>query len=799
VAPGNWTVASNWSTTPSPNYVTASAAPTFADDVVLESVSANSTVNAPGTNCLSLNASAYARTLTITSTVNVAGNVTFNSGMTVSGVGSLTISATSSLTTAGKTFSTLALNTSNSCTITLVDGVTCSTITLSPVSSTNVLTINNNSINVTGNITYAQTGTVTGTSVLNYIGTGTWNHTAGGYLQLNSNINTNGTLTLSNVLYGGATFSFLAGTISTTGTFTVTGSTTFRGPRTIFFNNFSLITANVVHTYSNFYVRGTLSLPSQSGLVSTLNTGTYSILFQNSSGALTGNFTIVNNNTFTFNNDATVVNATFGGAALPSTINGSNLYVTGNLVSSSGSGLVTGTTVIRIVGTGSWSSSSGALTNNLIIDTPGTLTIASFVNYAGSMTYSAGNVVTTGSTFRIGGSANLYTDTGTNKISFNNFDFPTNGFIITLGSDLTILGNFTNINTNTITSSNRNMYVGGSFTCGALTLTSTILVLNGSGTLQTTTFLSGTGELQINTTGAITLSTATSLILINIRFTWISGSVNTGGTTAIFNTNTITSGPIQWNNMTLAANGTNTLLSDMYVTNLTTSQQGFTTTINGFSIFVSGSLTTNGTTATTTGTTNIVLIGTGTVTNNLTAGTFRNNLEINTKGTITFSGNFRYFAGTLTYTSGNIISSGATLALTGSLSVIGFNKIDFETVTITAGSTITMDGFFSGRPGKLCTVQSTTTTNYIISFLDPFEKITQFVRMTNCTIASTSSVLLVTTDGAFTNITTTSANSRVRYINQNPNGVGKGLQVEPTRSIYLGGNSFGLTSDPAIN
>jgi hypothetical protein len=434
---------------------------------------------------------------------------------------------------------------------------------------------------------------------------------------------------------------------------------------------------------------------------------------------------------------------------------------------------------------------------------PGALiTIGSISNLGGTslITYLDSNggpaPVGTSGTISTNGNTTFDTDRGSgNRILFGTLSNGGLLNIITLLSDLTLNGSYSQINTSTITSSNRNLYVGGGFSCSAQTLTNTTLIMNGNGNIQTSS-LSGTGALEINTTGRITFTSNSN---ISVIFRWVSGDVVTTGFTITLNSSSILSGPIIWTNLNLTANAAITLLSDLYVINLFLTQQGFTTTLNGFTIYVLGNLSVQGTTSTATGTSNIVLAGTGVVSSTQTGGTLRNNLEINTKGVITLSGNIRYFAGTLRYTSGNLISSGATLVITGSTTILGFNKIDIETVTITGGTTLTMDGFFTGRPGRLCTIQSTNTTNYIISFLDPFEKITQFVRMTNCTIASTSSVLLVTTDGAFTNITTTSANSRVRYINQNPNGVGKGLQVEPTRSIYLGGNSFGLTSDPAIN
>jgi hypothetical protein len=123
-----------------------------------------------------------------------------------------------------------------------------------------------------------------------------------------------------------------------------------------------------------------------------------------------------------------------------------------------------------------------------------------------------------------------------------------------------------------------------------------------------------------------------------------------------------------------------TLLSDWYVRNIAAAGA----TINGANIYCTGSCSV--TTATMKGSSNIYLIGSGAVTS---TADIRNNLIINTNGTYSI-GSFIYNGSTggstITYTAGNIITSG-TLTLNGP-GIINMNTegISWNNITLSSSS-----------------------------------------------------------------------------------------------------------------
>jgi len=97
--------------------------------------------------------------------------------------------------------------------------------------------------------------------------------------------------------------------------------------------------------------------------------------------------------------------------------------------------------------------------------------------------------------------------------------------------------------------------------------------------------------------------------------------------------------------------------------------QGTTTqTINGNTLTALGNVRTGGA-ATTTGTTNLVMAGTGTWSNTNTGDLRLNSFTINTAGTVTISGTVRYSSGTFTYTAGTVSPSGSLLLFATSTTI----------------------------------------------------------------------------------------------------------------------------------
>jgi len=124
-------------------------------------------------------------------------------------------------------------------------------------------------------------------------------------------------------------------------------------------------------------------------------------------------------------------------------------------------------------------------------------------------------------------------------------------------------------------------------------------------------------------------------------------------------------------------------------------------TLNGNQLSTTGLYSIN--VASITGTTNIFLIGTG---NWQGAGSTSNNLTINTAGTITLNANVFYKTGTLTYTSGTVVSSGFILTINGNCTLntsgITWSNISVvaPTTTITLNSTLRVNTFaYTGISG----------------------------------------------------------------------------------------------------
>ena len=212
---------------------------------------------------------------------------------------------------------------------------------------------------------------------------------------------------------------------------------------TIFANhiNFTGYTGTITMTASDMYVYGNITL---SATMTTVGAGRYLNAVMN--GTLTSNgqnmvwgLSIYQTNHINiFADDWTVPVLRINGGGT-CTMNGSNIYVTGNLLQTTAA-ICTGTTNIIMNGTGSWSNSStGQLRNNITINTAGTITISGTVYYnTGTLTYTAGTIVNTGSTLNVG-TCTL----DLNDITLNNFNVNVASAVVTLASGFKIAGQLT--------------------------------------------------------------------------------------------------------------------------------------------------------------------------------------------------------------------------------------------------------------------------------------------------------------------------------------------------------------------
>jgi hypothetical protein len=723
----NWGDTANWSDTS--GGTGGFSVPTSADDVFFDANSGNCTVNASTRTAKTLTCTGYINTLTISNNINVFGNVTLGAGMTVSGTSTLQITQTNaSIQSNGVTWTgSLTLTSSGvSITVTLLDNWTIlGNFTQNGISTINLAGLF--TLYVGGSITMTVSSTnSSANSTIELNGTGTWS--GAGQLRNNLTINTTGTITISGTVnYNTGTLTYTAGTVVTTGsTLSISLSTTLNTSGMTWNNISTLLNTLTITILSNLNIGGTLTLGS-----------------------------------------AVTINGAF------------NVNVSGNLTVNNSTGA--GTATIILNGTGTWSGNFN-VSNNLIINTSGTITISGSVTKSGNtLTYTAGTVVTTGSTLSIAASTTL----NTSGMSWNNVTI--SGGTTTLTSNCTAIGNLTLSGTSPTINGLFNMNVGGNLTVSATTGSGTAtIVMNGTGTWGGGFALNQ--KLTINTLGTITIGGARMGASV---LTYISGNVVTDGSTLTIDgsgssTTTLNTNGINWNNVS-AVSGTFGILlqSDLNIYGLYTTNGGANnTTISGsFNINCYGGITNN----------YGLVLGTGSPTLNLYGGVWSmgsgfvsTGIQINTNiiGNITISGTVIFTTRILRYISGNVtVLRGSILSL-GTSTVINCDKINFRTISISSGATITMNKYFSGSAIIPTTIRSIAT--HTIVFQDGFEKITKFTKISNCTVSRRGQLLCITDKS------NKGGNVGVRYINQLPNGVPKNAPTVAAAMAY----SVANISDP---
>jgi hypothetical protein len=195
--------------------------------------------------------------------------------------------------------------------------------------------------------------------------------------------------------------------------------------------------------------------------------------------------------------------------------------------------------------------------------------------------------------------------------------------------------------------------------------------------------------------------TMTNTLTVSGNITLVAGMTISGSGGLVVDVSaTLTSNGKTWPNQLAFGAITVTLADDWTVGSLRLSGAG-TGAINGFTISITGGLTS--TTATIfSGTTELILIGTGTW-NNTSTGIIRNNLTINTSGTITVSGTVRYNTGTLTYIAGTVVTTGSSIIINGSTTLdtdgINWATILFGAGTMTLTSNLTINTTWQNSNG----------------------------------------------------------------------------------------------------
>jgi len=444
---------------------------------------------------------------------------------------------------------------------------------------------------------------------------------------------------------------------------------------------------------------------------------------------------------------------------------------------------------------------SGQLTVNVA----SACTSIDFTNYTNTLTMNAtlsvGGSVTLVTAMTIAGASGL-TLTAAGTLTSNGKTWP-NGItaqssvlvIHTLADNWTISGSLTLIGSGAAgvkhTFNGNTLNIAGGivvYLAGNIGVNgTTTFVLNGTGTWSAGTNSFITNNLTINTAGTITIGTVYKR---GGTLIYTAGTMNVSGQLALLvATNTLDTSGMTWNQVLFDGAGiTHNLTSDLNVNILALGNSTNQTTINGSTINITNGITMQGTAGgVTTGTTKIKITG-GTITSS--GMTLRSPLEIAGDVTVVSGNTLTYNTGTLTYTSGKVTTTGSTLALTGPATLINMDKMTWNTVTVTAGTTLTMNKFFSGSPTKKPTIQSSTSgTAYTITFQDNFEKIAKFVKVSDCSLTSKGQLLMLTPNSD------KGGNSGIRYINQSPNGIAKNA---PSIVDTMTSPSFGLVTDPCF-
>lgn len=294
---------------------------------------------------------------------------------------------------------------SNAVTLNLPNAITVTNATIGTGSGWTI-TLNNHSMNITGNMvinhsngfSYAAS---TGTTTYKMTGTGTLGTSATnafGIVYSPIEIDTAGTVTLSNRFEVGGAFTYTNGTFLTSGASAIlfVGTSSLNNCNSIYWDNtvYTGYNFNVLTINSNFnaksFIFGGVGTVSGTGVI---NCGTLAI-----NNSLSG----ASNVTATLNVDVYVSgNTTFGpGPGGDFQINGGKTIFVGGDLSMTAATNIYGSTIIRMVGTGTISSAANWRQLDLIIDTPGNINITSILYWnlaataitAKTIAYLRGNV-----------------------------------------------------------------------------------------------------------------------------------------------------------------------------------------------------------------------------------------------------------------------------------------------------------------------------------------------------------------------------------------------------------------------
>ena len=725
---GNWSTVGNWSSTPfSSGYTAVAAIPTATDDVIFEAPSANCIVDAGLTRvCRTLTFTNYTNTIQMNAGITVSGSITLGAAMLITGSAGLTINVAGTVTITsiggiqwGRPFT---YNTVSGGTINITGDFYVSS--WSNVGSN--VTINGSTVYVTGDCSVF--GQQSGTTPFVFTGTGTWSGT--GYIN-GLTINSPGfTRTITGSV--GVTTSFVrtAGTISAAGsTITFAGFTLNLGGQTI--HNLTMNNAGVtpITVPTSVYLTGNLITPN--GTTSWSGAGRVYVAGNlTNQGAFSGSVVVEMNGTGTIN----------GTHYFPIEVNTATTTTIGTLCSLNTFTLTTGTL---------------NLANTLDIN-GGTFTI------------------TTGFT-AITGASNLTLSANTATITSNGVSWPTSVImantintttVITLSGPLTITGSFTSSSgaANSVSLNGSPLNVNGNLTVTKTFGGTTDITILGTGTST----WSGTGELgcnlNINKTGNFTVSS--TVFFGNgktLLYTNIGGVFTVAGSTLSVTNCTLSLGITVWNNLTIRASGNvatiytvtitqNTAFTGNFVANGTTGAGSCA--VNGlFNLTVGGNLTLGTVNGNLTGTSTIILNGTGTWSGGSTSALFSIDVTINSPLGVITAGNIYVGGGKRTLCTSNALAFTSTgLFYVNGNATLNAGSFVWQDLHIGLNSTLTLESSVTIR--DLVIPSGLGGSTHVINGVGFIVTITRNLTHGNSALLSGTAKLIMTGSGTWSNSST---------------------------------------------
>jgi len=812
-----------------------------------------------GTAQVYLNGGTWSGSGSINTNLYLNGNVTISGSVTYGGSNLTYLSGT--ITT---TASTVVFNGTTTCTI------TSGAIVYNNFSTGNGTKILVGDLNISGLLTSVNSSTINKTTTEKITVAGGFNNSAalagtadiyltGGTWTLNGGVSNNlyisGNITISGTgAYSGPNFTYLSGTVVTTGStvqFTSATATTITSG-TIIFNNVSFSSSGIRTLVGNMTMTGALS----TGNTTTINKTTTEQL--NIGGGLTissplGGTAKINLTGGIWSGTSNIANDLDlnGNITISGTVqyNGTNfIYVSGTITTTGSTVQFSGTTTITSAGNSFnnitfSSTATKTLVGNMIVNgallvtgiTTLNRTTTETISLFGGFSTSGSSTITLSGTAKVIAKGGTFSSSGGNPGAFmqNNLDVDGNVTFSPVTTFWYSTGAFNYISGTTsgiigfrggCTVSSLGMIVTSVMLYQAVNIVNDLVM---SGPLLNTAInssinyvstpanvyangvdMSG-GALDGNVSLYLGGGTWSGNGLINLLNLYLNGNITISGSVRFVGTNfAYVSGNISTGGSSIGFNNNTTITSGPIVYN-NVSFSGNTTqqfvgdfNING-TLTNSANLTFNKTTTermTVNGGVNITggfisgnadLYITG---GNITASSAPfDNIPVYLNGNITLSGTVRKRGGSLIYVSGRINSSNAILTIESPTIMIGFNKCPLKAILVTAGQTLTVDQMPCGTPSQSCTISSTTTSNYTIAFQDGFEKIGRFVALTNATISRPNQLLVTNTPRFNTNRNTNSQN--IRYYNQSPNGASKG---KPSVVDTMTTPALGLVNDPCF-